>query len=505
MDLKKYKKIFLLGFILTNLGAAAAVSVALVLNNNNNNNNNFSISNTKKITDLNKLLWLNNPYWHNILKKQPQKLDLLIQKYPLFEDYLFDDSDDNIALIQLSRFFSSETFKNEDTMEFNVIWDQRQLKDKKIADNFVVLDNKNDFLSFISKLKIEKLSKRILSTPDFFEKKSIIIFIRPDDIVDDSWFNSKSKIVSLNPNHIFQNNQNDGKTSIISFDSKFKNFFHSRIEYRYTGPQRVRTPKVITGIKKPRVIVPRVSLRPNTTITDFDIFYKIIDKSNKHVFDRSLDIHISNIEDLVLYNKIIRHKESNEFKKFLLKKQEIFKKNPFQLTRLYAMQELKPPNQSTEEDQIFSTFDQTKKFISDHTQLKNWHWGEAFHPSNLFISKDNNSEEFNKFILKKQNPKIIFDDQILYWKIDKDIIKIYTFNYKDLFPNFAVEPDNFVVNDPHKDLFHSAVFEPDKFIIKDLQKFEKIDIGNTDIKKIEYIKIKTLEEFNSLHNQITAT
>ncbi|WP_341513338.1 hypothetical protein [Mesomycoplasma ovipneumoniae] len=52
-----------------------------------------------------------------------------------------------------------------------------------------------------------------------------------------------------------------------------------------------------------------------------------------------------------------------------------------------------------------------------------------------------------------------------------------------MFPNFAVEPDNFV--------------------IKDLQKFEKIDIGNTDIKKIEYIKIKTLEEFNSLHNQIT--
>lgn len=80
MDLKKYKKIFLLGFILTNLGAAAAVSVALVLNNNNNNF--ISISDTKKITDLNKLLWLNNPYWHNILKKQPQKLDLLIQKYP---------------------------------------------------------------------------------------------------------------------------------------------------------------------------------------------------------------------------------------------------------------------------------------------------------------------------------------------------------------------------------------------------------------------------------------
>ncbi|MDO6826292.1 hypothetical protein Q4516_03185 [Mesomycoplasma ovipneumoniae] len=502
MDLKKYKKIFLLGFILTNLGAAAAVSVALVLNNNNNNNF-FSISNTKKITDLNKLLWLNNPYWHNILKKQPKKLDLLIQKYPLFEDYLFDDLDVNIALRKLSGFFYSENAKNEDTMEFNVIWDQGQLKDKKIADNFVVLDNKNDFLSFISKLKIEKLSKRILSTPDFFEKKSVIIYIRPRDIADGSSFNSKSKISSLNPNHIFQNNQNDGKTSIISFDSKFERFFHSGIEYRYTGSPRARTPRM-PGIKKPRVIVPRRSLRPNTTITDFDIFYKIIDKSSKHVFDRNLDIHIKNIEDLVLYNKIIRHKESNEFKKFLLKKQEIFRKNPFQLTRLYAMQELNPSNQSTEEDQIFSTLDQTKKFISDHTQLKNWHWGEAFHPSNLFIRKDNNSEEFNKFILKKQDPKIIFDDQILYWKIDKGTIKIYTFNYKDLFPNFAVEPDNFVVNDPHKDLFHSAVFEPDKFIIKDLQKFEKIDIGNTDIKKIEYIKIKTLEEFNSLHNQITA-
>ncbi|WP_341433338.1 hypothetical protein [Mesomycoplasma ovipneumoniae] len=484
MDLKKYKKIFLLGFILTNLGAATAISVALLLNNNNNNNNNFfSISDTKKITDLNKLLWLNNPYWHNILKKQPQKLDLLIQKYSLFEDYWFDDLRENIALRRLSGFFYSENAKNEDTMEFNVIWDQGQLKDKKIADNFVVLDNKNDFLSFISKLKIEKLSKRILSTPDFFEKKSVIIYIRPEDIADGSSFNSKSKMSSLNPNHIFQNNQNDGKTSIISFDSKFERFFHSGIEYRYTGSPRVRQPRM-PGVKKPRVIVPRVSLRPNTTTTDFDIFYKIIDKSNKHVFDRSLDIHIKNIEDLVLYNKIIRHKESSEFKKFLLKKQEIFKKNPFQLTRLYAMQELDPSNQSTEEDQIFSTLDQTKKFITNVSQLKNWDWGDAFHPSNLFTYKDNNSEEFNKFILKKQNPKIIFDDQILYWKIDKDIIKIYTFNYKDLFPNFAVEPDNFTIND--------------------LQKFEKIDIGNTDIKKIEYIKIKTLEEFNSLHNQITA-
>ncbi|UVO15627.1 hypothetical protein KW512_01495 [Mesomycoplasma ovipneumoniae] len=417
------------------------------------------------------------------MKKQPQKLDLLIQKYPLFEDYWFDNSRDNIALRKLSGFVYSESAKNKDTMEFDVIWDQGQLKDKKIADNFIVLDNKHDFLSFISKLKIEKLSKRILSTPDFFEKKSVIIYIRPEDIADDSSFNSKSKITSLNPNHIFQNNQNDGKTSIISFDSKFKNFFHSGIEYRYTGPQRVRTPKVITGIKKPRVIVPRVPLRPNTTITDFDIFYKIIDKSNKHVFDRSLDIHIKNIEDLVLYNKIIRHKESNEFRKFLLKKQEIFKKNPFQLTRLYAMQELNPSNQNTEEDQIFSTLEQTKKFITNNLQLKNWDWGDAFHPSNLFTYKDNNSEEFNKFILKKQNPKIIFDDQILYWQIEKGTIKIYTFNYKDLFPNFAVEPDN--------------------FIIKDLQKYEKIDIGNTDIKKIEYIKVKTLEEFDSLYNQIT--
>ncbi|WP_341501088.1 hypothetical protein [Mesomycoplasma ovipneumoniae] len=123
MDLKKYKKIFLLGFILTNLGAATAVSVALVLNNNNNKNF-FSISDTKKITDLNKLLWLNNPYWHNILKKQPQKLDLLIQKYPLFEDYWFDNSRDNIALRRLSGFVYSENAKNKDTMEFDVIWDQ---------------------------------------------------------------------------------------------------------------------------------------------------------------------------------------------------------------------------------------------------------------------------------------------------------------------------------------------------------------------------------------------
>ncbi|MHA0348365.1 hypothetical protein ACXYWE_00085 [Mesomycoplasma ovipneumoniae] len=48
MDLKKYKKIFLLGFILTNLGAAAAVSVALALNNNNNKKKKFLVFQTLK-------------------------------------------------------------------------------------------------------------------------------------------------------------------------------------------------------------------------------------------------------------------------------------------------------------------------------------------------------------------------------------------------------------------------------------------------------------------------
>ncbi|WP_258555573.1 hypothetical protein [Mesomycoplasma hyopneumoniae] len=164
MDLKKYKKFFLIGFILTNLAAATAVSLGLILNIYNNYKNNlknetqfkikddnnkfFSISDSEKITDLNKLLWLNNPYWYKILTKQPQKADLLIQKYPLFENNLFDNSFNNNALRKLSSFFRSESAKNKDTMEFNLIWDQGQLKDKKIVDNFVVLDNKNDFVSF---------------------------------------------------------------------------------------------------------------------------------------------------------------------------------------------------------------------------------------------------------------------------------------------------------------------------------------------------------------------
>ncbi|CNS13572.1 Uncharacterised protein [Salmonella enterica subsp. enterica serovar Typhimurium str. DT104] len=72
MDLKKYKKFFLIGFILTNLAAATAVSLGLILNIYNNYKNNlknetqfkikddnnkfFSISDSEKITDLNKLL-----------------------------------------------------------------------------------------------------------------------------------------------------------------------------------------------------------------------------------------------------------------------------------------------------------------------------------------------------------------------------------------------------------------------------------------------------------------
>ncbi|MBG0730537.1 hypothetical protein [Mycoplasma sp. 'Moose RK'] len=72
----------------------------------------------------------------------------------------------------------------------------------------------------------------------------------------------------------------------------------------------------------------------------------------------------------------------------------------------------------------------------------------------------------------------------MYWNVDEKTKKItvFTFNYKNLFPNFAIEPDNFK--------------------IENLEKFEKIDIGNTNITQIEYSKIETLDQFNNLYNQI---
>lgn len=114
----------------------------------------------------------------------------------------------------------------------------------------------------------------------------------------------------------------------------------------------------------------------------------------------------------------------------------------------------------------------------------NSEWGDAFVPSKLFIPTEDNSEVFNKFILKKQDAKKIFDEEILYWKVDEQAkkIKIYTFNYKDLFPNFATEPQNFK--------------------IENLEKLEKIDIGNTTITQVEFSKIETLDQFNDLYNQI---
>ncbi|MDW2914936.1 hypothetical protein R7Z45_01740 [Mesomycoplasma ovipneumoniae] len=480
---QKAKEIFYTSLLLTNFVAAGVVSTILIINyispkkseklsfkDVSDAENKFFTSNTKPEGFSNPAdnHWFTSQYWSDWLQKNPERANQLRQKYPSFENNLFKNSDNNSPLIKLSSFFRSEFKKNNDTLEFDQITDQGVWKDKKIINNFVILKNYNDFFSFFSKIKNDNFYKRVLQTPDFFQKKSIIAYVRPIWNYQDLAFTSKAKKPFFNPNHTFFNPNNPDNVGIMSFDSKLEEFF-------------------TTGLKYNEIIDPLIVNNPVVSIIDsdfynekFNIYYKIIEKSIENNFNPKFDIHISKIEDLVLYNNIVRDNDSSKFKEFLLKKQEILDKNNLKSTRLYA----RTNKNQLENLKFFSTLEETKNLIVSMQDSINSEWGGAFVPSKLFIPTEDNSEVFNKFILKKQDAKKIFDDEILYWKVDEQAkkIKIYTFNYKDLFPNFATEPQNFK--------------------IENLEKLEKIDIGNTTITQIEFSKIETLEQFNDLYNQI---
>ncbi|MDO6829960.1 hypothetical protein Q4504_02045 [Mesomycoplasma ovipneumoniae] len=480
---QKVKQIFYSSLLLTNFVAAGVVSTILIINyispkksetlsfqDVSDAENKFFTSNTKPEGFSNPAdnHWFTSQYWSDLLQKNPERANQLRQKYPSFENNLFKNSDNNSPLIKLSSFFRSEFKKNNDTLEFDQITDQGVWKDKKIINNFVILKNYNDFFSFFSKIKNDNFYKRVLQTPDFFEKKSIIAYVRPIWNYQDLAFTSKAKKPFFNPNHTFFNPNNPNNVGIMSFDSKLEKFF-------------------TTGLKYNEIIDPLIVNNPVVSIIDsdfynkkFNIYYKIIDKSIQNNFNPKFDIHISKIEDLVLYNNIVRDNDSSKFKEFLLKKQEILDKNNLKSTRLYA----KTNKNQLENLKFFSTLEETKNLIVSMQDSINSEWGGAFVPSKLFIPTEDNSEVFNKFILKKQDVKKIFDDEILYWNVDEQAkkIKIYTFNYKDLFPNFATEPQNFK--------------------IENLEKLEKIDIGNTTITQVEFSKIETLDQFNDLYNQI---
>ncbi|MHA0306046.1 hypothetical protein [Mesomycoplasma ovipneumoniae] len=480
---QKAKKIFYSSLLLANFVAAGVVSTILIINyispkksetlsfqDVSDAENKFFTSNTKPEGFSNPAdnHWFTSQYWSDLLQKNPERANQLRQKYPSFENNLFKNSDNNSPLIKLSSFFRSEFKKNNDTLEFGQITDQGVWKDKKIINNFVILKNYNDFFSFFSKIKNDNFCKRVLQTPDFFEKKSIIAYVRPIWNYQDLAFTSKAKKPFFNPNHTLFNPNNPDNVGIMSFDSKLEKFF-------------------TTGLKYNEIIDPLIVNNPVVSIIDsdfynkkFNIYYKIIDKSIENNFSPKFDIHINKIEDLVLYNNIVRDNDSSKFKEFLLKKQEILDKNNLKSTRLYA----KTNKNQLENLKFFSTLEETKNLIVSMQDSINSEWGGAFVPSKLFIPTEDNSEVFNKFILKKQDAKKIFDDEILYWKVDEQAnkIKIYTFNYKDLFPNFATEPQNFK--------------------IENLEKLEKIDIGNTTITQVEFSKIETLDQFNDLYNQI---
>ncbi|WP_337903114.1 hypothetical protein [Mesomycoplasma ovipneumoniae] len=480
---QKAKKIFYSSLLLANFVAAGVVSTILIINyispkksetlsfqDVSDDENKFFISNTKPEGFSNPAdnHWFTSQYWSDRLQKNPERANQLRQKYPSFENNLFKNSDNNSPLIKLSSFFRSEFKKNNDTLEFDQITDQGVWKDKKIINNFVILKNYNDFFSFFSRIKNDNFYKRVLQTPDFFQKKSIIAYVRPIWNYQDLTFTSKAKKPFFNPNHTFFNPNNPDNVGIMSFDSKFEKFF-------------------TLGLKYNEIIDPLIVNNPVVSIIDsdfynekFNIYYKIIEKSIENNFNPKFDIHISKIEDLVLYNNIVRDNDSSKFKEFLLKKQEILDKNNLKSTRLYA----RTNKNQLENLKFFSTLEETKNLIVSMQDSINSEWGGAFVPSKLFIPTEDNSEVFNKFILKKQDAKKIFDDEILYWNVDEQAkkIKIYTFNYKDLFPNFATEPQNFK--------------------IENLEKLEKIDIGNTTITQVEFSKIETLEQFNDLYNQI---
>ncbi|AJR12267.1 Uncharacterised protein [Mesomycoplasma dispar] len=450
------------------------------------------ISNFEKNIDISweDEIWLNNSKWTSIFQEKPQQIPDLLKKFPYFENSLFNNDPLNEALINLHSFFRNEIKKNFKThiQEFDIITDQKKWQNKKISNNFSIIKNKKDFFSIFTNLENKKFYKRVLSNPEFFNKKAVVVFIKPGEIFANWRFKENGKNPVLEPAFTYKNSKKNDQIGIISYDNKFWNFFYQDYEYRDIESGDAVRPAVIrpsdfsfqSEIYQDHWYYPKK--RPSN---HFFIFYKIIDKSDINKFNNDLDIHIDTIEDLILYNRIERSKtELENFQDFLLKKQQILGKNPLKTTRLYAM--IKENETEIASQKIYSDYQVTKDLLENKNLGKSWEWGDAFHISNLFNPAKNGSTsaEFNKFILKKQNANLIFDDEILYSKIDHSSkkIKIYTFNFKDLFPKFAVEPANFK--------------------IEKLAKFTKVDFGNSNLDQIEYIKIKSLSEFDRIYNEL---
>ncbi|AJR12565.1 hypothetical protein [Mesomycoplasma dispar] len=413
----------------------------------------YSYNDIKKLGHKNHF-WYTNPTWRKIFLTEPEKIEKIVNKYLYFDENNFENKK-NESIENLKNFFKKEiekTKKNGDPFNSLSIKPSADGFSHFFLNNLLIIKNYEQYVSLFTKfeLKSDFLNRKI--SDDFFKDQFLLVYINEKSGAP--IFKKTSVDLDLNPINIISNKT---KTNfLLSISEKLNSYAD-------------KTKKLTSASWRDQ---------------GFQVFYKYIPKTDLYKLSNISSLNISEIEDLLIFNRVDKKtKLFDHFIDFLAKKQTILKNRKLQKSRLYGS--IKTGSNFLPQN-LYSNFEQVKELINNESIIKNWDWFDTFHISNLFIPSktDNQTEKFNKFILKKQDSSLIFDDQILYWEPDQKTKKIvvYTYNYKDLFPSLATEPND---------------FSPGNLV-----KFTKINIGDTDFQDFEFRKIKSMNKFISLYNKI---
>ncbi|WP_081309983.1 hypothetical protein [Mesomycoplasma ovipneumoniae] len=406
--------------------------------------------------DSKKAPWIKNSKWKMTFLQNPEEIQEIVKKYLYFQEQNFVNNLNDKTTKNFVTFFANQYNNKKDEFSFKELklGEFSFIFPSLFSNNFLIIEDFDDYLDFFKKFEDKREFERKNLNKDFFDNNLLLVYVKEDESNVAPIFNKTSLETNLSPiDLITYKNQN----LIISIDQKFSNYLKENSSFSSSS----RTPE------------------------RFQIFYKSIPKNSYNKSYPLSSIKITNIEDLVLYNLLDKTSaEFSNFLDFINKKNTILSRKNLKKNRFYASQ-IDKNIANLSENKIFSNFGEVKDLINNKNLLKNEHWKSEFHLSNLFIptKTQDKTYKFNNFILQKQQLKDIFKDEIVYWEFDKNSKKvlIYTLNYKDIFHQFAKQPENFNFDN--------------------LLQFEKIDIGDIGVQEIEIKKLNSIEDFNNLYNK----
>ncbi|WP_434336797.1 hypothetical protein [Mesomycoplasma conjunctivae] len=434
--------------------------------------------------------WFKNPKWTNIFLQHPGKVEKLLKQFPyLTSDVYFKNFFWNI--------YASNWYFNKNVYELNFGNDMfvtkvdANLITNKLRDNFFVLQNIDEYNSIFEdkNLKFFQLNGAVYNSKidaNKFKTNDLIVYIKEGDGFWESIFANRTTVdQSLWPFNIVEKN---GAIVFYSFNKDFNNYFEwninpipHQVPFSYENIQELKNEKKIPK-------VPNFPEAYQSNKQEIFLVAKWVPKLNTKT-PKIEQIHFKNSDDLILNNALFSTNRYDDFTNFISKKNKIQSLLNQNYTHLYIDSGYENINPSLFEDKIIKNYEDAKQIV-DSTAGNIW-WAQAFHIANLFTPDSNflanDKVEFNDFVLYTQHNEQIYNDEFLYWKLDEKNNKviIYTYNYRDLFSG---------------DLANSPLYRD----IDRLYIYVKINLQpSIKANNFEFKKIKTLDEFEKIYQEIT--